>query len=559
MLFQRQRQANVSIKRNLPVLSGLFLAALVFGALYASNANAQTAKNASSAKAAADPIAPIAQFINENTLFVSYVNVEQINFNKLEASLGEVFKQFTVNVGFKDDPLERINEEFKVTAKALREDLEKAAAENLKETGYSNFYTVVQSAKGDGACIIIPAQSMTEAQIDKIKESFSNGQGLNCALYQKKFLIASSTPLKEIGAYYRNFKPKRNPKIEAFFKANSDKLGAFYSGRIKIREMYKNLVPQAESEEEASLGVPEQSLRSTGKERVAQMQEEQKKASFLQGGVFGKTTRNRKVDDPFENSPRCVKDAIETFDSSLVEMNGYIDASTLSLRATLKFSSPANAARFKDAYVKIYGEVIPSGVENVQLLLDLLAAQYETKEEMAADNHALYTVVTFKMLPVLREFLCGEAICHQPRQSDSEIVLEESVLAEVKKLGPNTIGFASFVGALFVPEAEMFLAPEQSGSATPSSPSSPKPARPRATSSNGSYAPEEGDLDSVFEEEDAASDGQEKGDGGNPFKEVEPSEGADSSDSNGENPFKEVESSEGADSGDDNPFKEVDG
>ena len=51
----------------------------------------------------------------------------------------------------------------------------------------------------------------------------------------------------------------------------------------------------------------------------------------------------------------------------------------------------------------------------------------------------------------------------------------------------------------------------------------------------------------------------EKGDGGNPFKEVEPSEGADSSDSNGENPFKEVESSEGADSGDDNPFKEVDG
>ena len=347
-------------------------------------------------------------------------------------------------------------------------------------------------------------------------------------------------------------------EIEAFFKANSDKLGAFYSGRIKIREMYKSLVPQSESEEDA-VGVTEQSRRSTGKERVAQMQEEKEKASFLQGGVFGKTTRNRKVDDPFENSPRCVKDAIETFDSSLVEMNGYIDANTLSLRATLKFSSPANAARFKDAYVKIYGEVIPSGFENVQLLLDLLAAQYETKEEMAADNYPLYTVVTFKMLPVLREFLCGEAICHQPRQSDSEIILEESVLAEVKKLGPNTIGFASFVGALFVPEAKMFLAPEQSSSATPSSPSSPKPARPRATSSNGSYAPDEGDLDSVFEEEDAASDGQEKGDGGNPFKEVEPSEGADSSDSNGENPFKEVESSEGADSGDDNPFKEVDG
>ena len=416
MLFQRQRRTNVSNKRNLLVLSGLFLATLVFGVLCASNANAQTAKAASSAKAAADPIAPIAQFINENTLFVSYVNLEQINFDKLEASLGEVFKQFTVNVGFKDDPLERINEEFKITAKALREDLEKAAAENLKETGYSNFYTVVQSSKGDGACIIIPAQSMTEAQIDKIKESFSNGQGLNCALYQKKFLIASSTPLKEIGAYYRNFKPKRNPKIEAFFKANSDKLGAFYSGRIKIREMYKSLVPQSESEEDA-VGVTEQSRRSTGKERVAQMQEEKEKASFLQGGVFGKTTRNRKVDDPFENSPRCVKDAIETFDSSLVEMSGHIDANTLSLRVTLKFSSPANAARFKDAYVKIYGEVIPSGFENVQLLLDLLAAQYETKEEMAADNYPLYTVVTFKMIPVLREFLCGlprKRVIHDP-------------------------------------------------------------------------------------------------------------------------------------------------
>ncbi|MBQ5367887.1 MAG: hypothetical protein IIU43_10460, partial [Thermoguttaceae bacterium] len=106
MLFQRQRRTNVSNKRNLLVLSGLFLATLVFGVLCASNANAQTTKAVSSAKAAADPIEPIAQFINENTLFVSYVNLEQINFDKLEASLGEVFKQFTVNVGFKDDPLE---------------------------------------------------------------------------------------------------------------------------------------------------------------------------------------------------------------------------------------------------------------------------------------------------------------------------------------------------------------------------------------------------------------------------------------------------------------------
>ncbi|MBP5621619.1 MAG: hypothetical protein J6X44_06355, partial [Thermoguttaceae bacterium] len=428
-------------------------------------------------------LSSIAQFINGQTLFVAQVDLANLDVDRFGETLEGVFKQAIVKLGFPTESIDSSVAEFHKTAEALKNDVKDALKDVQEKHGVAKLYYVIQSVKGDGSCFIIPAQSMTEDQISSIKE-FAEGFDLNCALYKKSFIIASSSPLKEIGAYYKNFQPAPNARIEAFFKDNPNKIAAFYSGRIKIRPLVNSVLASeltpdladdksqntaiqnnpgtsrenssksvAKAEQSRLLLQSDDSSRNTGQERIEQ---DENRSTFLSGGIFGKSARKKKVQDPFEHSPRCIKNAVELFDSSFVEAYGYVDASTLSATASLKFSTSANAGKFRQEWANINDEVIPAYFSLLQATVDFVNANVESGENDFALTNLPYlgtvsfdSVATYRLIPLLREIVCGEARTHLPKQNGSQLTFNYSVSDEFSKIGPNTIAFMYFFRSTF--------------------------------------------------------------------------------------------------------------
>ena len=435
-------------------------------------ANAQTKQESK-----AGELAPIAQFINGQTLFVAQIDLANLDVDLFGETLEGVFKQAIVKLGFPSESINSSVAEFHKTADALKNDVKDALKDFQEKHGATKLYYVIQSVKGEGSCFILPAQSMTEDQISSIKE-FAKEFDLNCALYKKSFIIASSAPLKEIGAYYKDFQPAPNARIEAFFKANPKKIAAFYSGRIKIRPLVNSVlatelapdftdeesknpdssresVSKSASKAEQSRLVPPEnnSSRNTGQERIAQ---EENRSTFFSGGIFGKSAKKKKVQDPFEHSPRCIKNAVELFDSSFVEAYGYVDGSTLSATASLKFSSSANAGKFRQEWANINDEVIPAYFSLLQATVDFVNANIESgKNDLALTNLpylgtvSFDSVVAYRLIPLLREIVCGEARTHLPKQNGSQLTFNYSLADELNKIGPNTVAFMYFFRSTF--------------------------------------------------------------------------------------------------------------
>lgn len=446
--FLRSKRINVSTKHNSGVFTLFCLSFVISSILFSSSSVWAQTRQTSSKKTNAVTttktdvaLSSIAPFVNDKTLFVAKVNLDNIDLEALGTTTEKLFVQTLEQLGFSASSIKDCSKEFHKTIEAVKSDQSLQLNEVKAQLGITEAYYIIQSIDNEGACLIIPAKSLTPDQINATKEWFES-KGINCALYQKSFLIASTTSLKEIGAYYKTFKPSVNSNLNNFFKSTPNKFLAFYASRFKLRAPLAkvlNLVPQpsnitedqvTEKAVSSNSAVPSRhtndSSRNLGREKFAN---EENKVTFLQGSAFEKTSRVKKVEDPFEDFPRCVKDMIEIFDTSFVACYGYIDASTLRSSVSLKFSSPVNASKFNQELEKSLDEAVVNIFKPVQ----------EAITEGVVDNSYFEIINQYKLLPVVREFLIGEMHPHLPQQADSVLTFDNSVEAELTKIGPNTI------------------------------------------------------------------------------------------------------------------------
>ena len=444
-------------KRVVTSKQGRFVVAslLFIVAIFASFASNVEVRAQSKSQTSGNELSPVASFINDKTLFVARFDVEKVDSERLGETLQDLFKQILTTAGLPESSVESSAKEFQKTVATLKKDFVKFAPEFKNENGFSQVYYVIQTVKGEGACFIIPSNDLSEEQIAKIKET-ATSLGLNCALYQKKFIVASSAPLKEIGTFYKNFKPSKNPQIDEFFNSNADKMFAFYSGRIKIRPLFQTSDADVDARDvaivsddgeivtivspsTASLGAKDDSVRNRGKEIIA---ESENRVAFLLGGAFGRASR-KKARDPFEAAPTSVKNAVETFDSSFVAASGYFDANALKFSMNLKFTSPANAAKFKEEWQKVNDEVIPMVYKDLEGAVELLSnpavAEFVSQVNPSFQAAPVELLAQYRLLPLFRELTVGEARVHSLRQSGAQLSFTFDASDEIKKIGPNTI------------------------------------------------------------------------------------------------------------------------
>lgn len=434
-------------------------------------------------------ISPVASFVNDKTLFVAKINLKNVDIDLLGSTVEDLFSQVINQLGFTPSSTDNCAKEFHKTVDGFKTEKGVILKDSLNSLGFTEIYYIVQSSKNEGACFIIPAQSMTAEQIDSVKNKFESNQ-LNCALYQKSFIIASSISLKEVGSYYKTFKPTPNKKLEAFFHNNSDKFLTFYTGRFKIRTPLANtlnLIPHSdvtmikESEREdvsSTQTAGDESARRSivssknfGRKKLAEIEKQQ---SFLQGESFGQSEAKKKVEDPFEKYPRCVKDLIETFDSSFTEGYGYIDISTLSSSISLKFSSAVNAGKFKQDLSKTLDVLISSIFEFLQTMVDV--AQTNTPSIAGIDLNT-DIIKEYRLIPLIKEIMLGELRPRLPHQNGPVLTFESDVKNEFAKIGPNTMALLG----------ETILTFQMNRTSTPTN--------------NKSFDETEEDLSSVFKEE----------------------------------------------------------
>ena len=392
-LSKKLRVPSIGVRN---VAFGLCVLLVVF-ATGVGSAFAQTVKEKDNARVLTAGLDPIAPFVNKDTLFVARIDLDRIDYEVFETSLKEVFSKLLEKLQFDEEGKRACIKEFDVTAKAASENLKRSVAEFKEKIGLSDFYFVVQTTRGEGACIIAPARNMTPEQQEACK-AFAEENRFNCALYQKNFMVASRTPLKEFGAYYKDFKPSSNKTLEASIAKNGNAFISWYCGRLKFRPLF-----HATQEE----------------------------------GVDSARVRQY---DPFANSPRAVKDIVEAFDAAFVESSGYVDVSTLSARYSLKFTTPVNASKFYDGLAELvdaYNSFYFKTLENEPQQVDM--EDFAPGKILATMDQAF--VKRFNLYAIVREYYAGSFDLFLPTQDESELKFSDSALDEVSKLGPVTVGF----------------------------------------------------------------------------------------------------------------------
>lgn len=358
---------------------------------------AQTTEKNENARVLTAGLEPIAPFVNKDTIFVARIDFDRIDYEVFETSLNDVFGRILEKLQFDEAGKRACLKEFDVTAKAATENLKRSVAEFKEKTGLSDVYFVVQTTRGEGSCIIAPARDMTSEQQEACKK-FAEDHRFNCALYQKSFMIASKTPLKEFAAYYKDFKPSSNKTLESSIAKNGNAFVSWYCGRLKIRPLFH-----------ATEG------EGAGSARLRQY-------------------------DPFANSPRAVKNLVEAFDAAFVDGSGCVDLSTLSVRYALKFTTPVNASKFRDSLVEIadaYNAFYFKTLENEPQQVDM--DDFAPGKILSTMDRTF--VKRFNLYGIVREFYAGSFELLLPVQNESELTFSDSVLDEVSKLGPVSIGF----------------------------------------------------------------------------------------------------------------------
>lgn len=375
------------------------LAILTFGVK--TNVLAQTVRSNSKAPATDSGLAAIKQFVNRDTLLVARLDLSRVDYQKLSVTFESLFSQTLDLANLPKESKDACCAEFHKTAIALADALKESNGSLQESYGTTVCYYVMQTPRADGECFIIPINGVEPAKVEKLK-TLAQRLKLSCAVYQKEYLIASQTPLKEIGSFYKSFTPATNKQLEDFFKSHSDKAFAVRFGRIKIRPLFH--------------------------------------ASQQDDGA--KTARVRQY-DPFSNSPRSVKDIVELIDSTLVDGFAYFDASDLRLYAKLKFSAPINAGSCRDKLSDAFDEF------NAYYFKLLEASSKSAKINKYAPGASLTyfsdkVLEKYHMYSWVRELYAGNLNQLLPTQEGADLVLDVSALGELKKIGCNTLTVSYF-------------------------------------------------------------------------------------------------------------------
>ena len=147
---------------------------------------AQTSQEGGNARVLTAGLEPIAPFVNKDTLFVARIDFDRIDYNVFNDSLKQIFNKVLEKFQFDEESKQACLKEFDVTAKAATENLKRSVGKFKETIGLSDVYFVVQTTRGEGACIIAPARNLTSKQQEECKK-FADENHFNCALYQTLF------------------------------------------------------------------------------------------------------------------------------------------------------------------------------------------------------------------------------------------------------------------------------------------------------------------------------------------------------------------------------------
>ena len=331
--------------------------------------------------------ASISPFVNKDTLVVVRVDFDNIDVARLAKTLDGIAETALKDFGYDAASVKKVGAELDKTFAALAEDGKTALAEARKTTLPGEAFFVLQSTKGEGAALLIPVETLSDAQRETLTATAKlvvASRGLDAAVYQKRWLVVASD-LKAFGRYYKTFKPGFNRQIDAFFKQNSAAFVAGYCGKLRIR-------------------------------------------SFLDAATGGMTQ-----DLLFEQS-RSVRDALEIFDTTFVDAGFTLDAGTLSARASFRFNAPVDSGRLLTALQGIVDEAAKARFESDQPLLNGLVSKDYVKE--------------FKLTPLARELWRGQMRSQLPKQNGAELVFERDLTKAAAKASGSAALYVVGLSAL---------------------------------------------------------------------------------------------------------------
>ena len=351
-LFSLRRRARLAVRSSVAVVAALLSLALGTTAFAADAATAS-----------------IAPFVNKDTLAVVRVNFENVDVDRLAETLDGIVANALQNAGYDAASVEKVGAELDKTFAALAEDGKTQLAE-LRETVLpTEAFFVVQTAKGEGAALLVPLENASESKrqlLTNAAKLAGQSRGFASAVYQNRWLVVASD-LKAFGRYYKNFKPGSNRQIETFFQQNDAALVAGYCGTLRLRP-------------------------------------------FLDAATDG---QSQALVSQFS---RPARDALEVFDANFVSAQCVVDAGTLVSRATLRFNAPIAAGNFLTALQGVVDETAKELYASPAPLMNGLISEKYAKE--------------FKLTPLARELWRGRVRSRLPKQNGAELVCEYDVAKE---------------------------------------------------------------------------------------------------------------------------------
>ena len=369
-LFSLRRRARLFARSSVAVVAALLSLALGTTAFAADAATAS-----------------ISPFINKDTLAVVRVNFDNIDVARFAETLDGIVATALQDVGYDAASVEKVGAELDKTFAAFAQDGQNALAEARKTTLPGEAFFVVQSTKGEGVALLIPIETLSDAQRDQLTATAKlavASRGFDAAVYQKRWLVVASD-LKAFGRYYKNFKPSANRGIDAFFAKNGAAFVAGYCGKLRIRPFLD---------------------KATG--------------GMTQEMLFAQT--------------RSVRDALEIFDTTFVDAGLTFDAGTCVARASFRFNAPVDSGRLLASLQAIVDEAAQTRFESDRPLLNGLVPQTYVKE--------------FKLTPLARELWRGQMRSQLPKQNGAELVFERDLTKAAAKASGSAALYVAGLAAL---------------------------------------------------------------------------------------------------------------
>ncbi|MBQ2790136.1 MAG: hypothetical protein IJE97_10915 [Thermoguttaceae bacterium] len=341
----------------------------------------------------ASPLAAIKPFVNADTLAVARFNVQTLDVDQLQKTLGDVVTTALQNVGYNAEALETLRPKLDATLSVAAKD-GKAALEAFRvASGLTEVYFVAQTAAATptgfadeaGVAFLVPVDSLAPMQLELIKEfaeEIAYELDLESAVYKKRWLVFAFD-LTAFGRYYKNFKASENKEIEAFFNANADAALAAYCGKVEIRR-------------------------------------------FLDEAFDGELTRE------LAGAPRSIRSALNAFDSSFAGLRLTVSPETLVARADFRFDSEASAERMSNALYAL----VDTGLDEFNDAAFRYGEPFEAIDAEVAD--------ALNLPSLAREILRAEIRAQLPRLDGDALVWEVDVPRQLdQNLRSSTLGVAA--------------------------------------------------------------------------------------------------------------------